>query len=103
MESGIKIKITKTNYRHKAHDIFAYYVTPQHSFLPYASSSSKSFEFNQWRIWAWETWGPSAERDSSFVRGWKDKPVWAWHTEDSQLRIYLRTEKELNWFKLRWM
>lgn len=102
MENDFKVKITKTNRRHKAHDVFDYYVTPQYSFLPYASSSTRSFKFNEWRIWAWETWGPSAERDSTFLRDQKELPLWAWHTEEESLRLYLRSEKELNWFKLRW-
>ena len=101
MEIGFDI--TKTNHRHKAHNLFAYYVKPKYTFFPHAANNtSTNFRFNEWRMWAWETWGPSAERDSPFVRGWKDNPVWAWHTEDNQLRLYLRSEKELNWFKLRW-
>ena len=88
---AIEMKITKTNHRHKAQDLFAYYVKPEHEALPFVVDYSVTFKFNEWRMWAWETWGPSAERDSSFVRGWKDKPVWAWHTEDNQLRLYLRS------------
>lgn len=98
----IKAKITKTNHRHKARDLFAYYVTPVYNLLPVAASRTRTHVFNEWRIWSWETWGPSAERDSIFLRDRKEPSLWAWHTDGGQLRLYLHSEKELNWFKLRW-
>jgi len=28
---------------------------------------------------------------------------WCWHTNFDNFKIYLRTEKEANWFKLKWL
>jgi hypothetical protein len=38
--------------------------------------------------------------DDSAV-GKNDK--WCWHTNFDNFKIYLRTEKEANWFKLKWL
>jgi hypothetical protein len=54
--------------------------------------------FCQVRNWFWETFGPSSEMlyyDDS-------DQVWAWITDTYRTRIYIRSNKELEWYKLRW-
>jgi len=108
MASELVAKITKMDRRHTGHEKFAYYVHP--SALPpqrrgYAFITSgiklvdRAHMFNQWRVWCWETWGAGTERDNP---GIEELAKWAWHTDQDQLRIYFRSEQELNWFKLRW-
>ncbi|NDG30596.1 hypothetical protein EB118_11065 [bacterium] len=57
------------------------------------------------RNWCWQTWGPSCEltlyyqvKESKYVTD-----EWCWHTEFDNLRIYLKSSKEANWFKLKWL
>lgn len=107
MEPTIICKVTKTDRRHTQHPLFAYYVTPaapppQKRGYAYVTAGIKLMDralvFNQWRVWCWETWGPGTERDNPMPSA-----KWAWHTEQTHLRIYLHSEQELNWFKLRWI
>jgi len=59
----------------------------------------------EWRNWCWDTWGPGLERDMAVEwnsKAWGDEVKWAWHTNDGAKRLYFATEKELNWFTLRW-
>jgi hypothetical protein len=65
--------------------------------------------FDEVRQWCWESFGPSTELDIWEVR---DRPEdtrndkWAWdrgqYNKSWRCIIYLATEKEANWFKLRW-
>ena len=89
-------KLTKTNHRHKAYSIFDYYVVPDT--IKYREVVNS---FTEWRKWAWESWGPSNERD--FIWTVTD-PLWSWHVDvrTKAYRIYLKSDKELNWFTLRW-
>jgi hypothetical protein len=31
------------------------------------------------------------------------EPKWAWHLDKYGRRLYFKTEKELNWFNMRWL
>ena len=59
------------------------------------------------RIWCWDTYGSSCELPHWLLlhdNQWgipNDK--WCWHTENDNFKIYLRTDKEANWFKLKWL
>lgn len=56
-------------------------------------------EFCAVREWCWETWGPGRElkfTDSS------RKFKWAFLVDSNRTRIYLKSDEELSWYKLRW-
>ena len=65
--------------------------------------------FDHAREWCWESFGPSCELDI-----WEELPTlneprnekWAWdrgqYNKSYRCMIYLATDKEANWFKLRW-
>jgi hypothetical protein len=52
------------------------------------------------RLWMWENFGPSSE----FVlhHHLDPSPQWCWDVSEYNIRIYFATDKEANWFKLRW-
>ena len=58
----------------------------------------KGKHFCDVRNWFWQTYGPSSElifyRDS--------QQVWAWITDGYRTRIYIKSNKELEWYRLRW-
>ena len=54
------------------------------------------------RNWCWDQWGPSSEvafleDNQSLV-----SEGWSWDTSEFKNRIYLATEKEYQWFLLKW-
>lgn len=57
--------------------------------------------FFEHRAWCCETWGASVELEHID----KHPNCWSWRIDyDAAIfRIYLSTEKEVNWFKLRWL
>jgi hypothetical protein len=57
-------------------------------------------QFKQIRNWCWETFGPSCELN--FLTKDEEK-VWAWTTDSYRVRLYLKSDKEVNWYKLRWL
>lgn len=57
-------------------------------------------EFVNIRIWAWQTWGESCEI-SSYMLLQKDY-VWSWDSDHNNMRVYLKGDKELAWFLLKW-
>ena len=57
-------------------------------------------QFKQIRNWCWETFGPSCELHFLAVDEIK---VWAWTTDSYRVRLYLKSDKEVNWYKLRWL
>jgi hypothetical protein len=63
--------------------------------------------FQKIRIWCWETFGPSAELDLVWGIYTGHDPFeatdrWSWRTENSELRIYFKSNAELSMFKLQW-
>jgi hypothetical protein len=91
--------VTKLDRRHKAFNQFTHYIAPV-----WSSQLADKIRFFEWRKWCWETWGPALERDVAMDIGSNHYLVgrWAWHTEDGHRRLYFATEKELNWFVLKW-
>lgn len=57
-------------------------------------------KFTEVRQWCWETFGASAEIMYARVH-YKDAK-YAWMS-DRSLRVYLKSDQELEWFKLRWL
>ena len=82
--------------RHKGHGTFVRRVQVL------GSSTDKVKNFNQLRVWCWETFGPSCERDSYCSAGMTSK--WAWHIDDDYYSpfIYLSNSETESLFKLKW-
>jgi hypothetical protein len=58
--------------------------------------------FCQIRQWCWEQWGPSCEQ--SLISFLEEKPTkWSWDSEHGNLRVLMATEKEYQWFLLKWV
>jgi len=87
-------KVTKMDKRHTASHKFKYYITPRGTSVEWNRKLLAAF-----REWAWTNWGPSTERDWASL---EFSPTWAWDTEYNHLRIYLRGDKELSMFHLKW-
>lgn len=99
------IEIRKTDKRHTGSGHFAYVLEVKGNpgkFDP----AGRMAEFNQVREWAWQTWGASCDRSHwlTMNNGYRF-PVnthWCWHTEFNELKIYLASDKEVTWAKLKW-
>lgn len=64
-------------------------------------------DYNEKRDWCIETWGNSCELPDwlalySNCPEYSVNQHWSWQTEHGLTRIYLRTDKEANWFKLKY-
>jgi len=79
-----------------------------HSFFKHMAEFNNSNEdilkFCDVREWCWEQWGPSREyyfwtRTEESRRN----PAYCWLNNDYNNRIYFATDKEAQWFGLRWM
>jgi hypothetical protein len=92
--------VTKLDRRHNGAGLFSHYITPV-----FQTTLADKLEFLEYRKWCWATWGPGMESEWAIeIARDRDQEVkWAWLTEYKQKRIYFRTEKELNWFNMRWM
>lgn len=87
--------VNRLDRRHKAYNQFTHYIAPI-----WASQLADKLRYFEWRNWCWTTWGPSMERESAIE--FNSKARWCWYTDDKQRRLYFATEKELNWFVLKW-
>ena len=113
-----KIKIKRTDSRYTGHQCFKYVVTivvtrdyVHWPFKPDCKIMVAVSEFLLLRDWCVKTWGMSCERDYYLLYldfndpGAPPAPInphWAWHSENKQLKIYLTSDNELEWFKLKW-
>jgi len=105
----MKFTFKRTDKRHNGHKDWQYIVVVQS--LPSArwgtdSKIQKTKFLNELREWCWTTYGPSCELELWLTLpegavGKNDK--WCWHTNFDNFKIYLRTEKEANWFKIKWL
>ncbi len=111
---GLELKFTKLDKRHTGHRDFQYYVTVLESatrpYRPHKYSNAGYFALRQLCT---ETWGLSCERDLWMklhplsVTGLSDVALnnhWVWHTDlnNSQYRIYLKSDEERAWLLLKW-
>ena len=58
-------------------------------------------KFCEIRAWCWSQWGSSCEVDT-VIKVFPNPPVWAWIKDDFRTKIYFQTEKEFQWFTLKW-
>jgi hypothetical protein len=86
------MKLKKLDRRHTGYG--------DYKFLVEFSRRNDFEQFFEARNWCWETWGPGCEVDQKH----KINQVipWAWQNSEWNLRIYLATEKEANWWSIRW-
>lgn len=92
-----KYYINRTFYRSRSSNIITLYDSTQ--------------LFYSWREWCWNTWGSSKELDSwledfrhmqSSNSAISHNEHWCFQHNQYATRIYLRTDKELSMFLLRW-
>ena len=108
----MKFKVTRTDRRHTAHQVFQYYVEPTYEI---GGRDERITAFKELRVWCWDMFGPGCERDFVVLR---PVPVgengecrmasvekWAWLTTtdaSQELRIYFN-EEAMTFFKLKWL
>ena len=106
----MKITVKKTDKRYTGSDVFGYVVDVRSTPFPVIhnklNKSQKVSQFHQVRDWCIQTWGMSCEREH-YLQMLNDEfdvnTHWCWHTEFYDTKIYLRSDKEANWFKLKWL
>lgn len=99
----------KLDKRNTGHNHWGYYINrpKRHYNSTFTLHQSQQVFFN-WREWCWSTWGPSKELvDWLEDRRQTTEPVshnehWCFQNDQYATRIYLRTDKELSLFLLRW-
>ena len=100
------IDIRKTDKRHTGSQYFAYVIEVKSSPGKF-DRPGRIAELNEIRQWCWTTWGPSSDREHWLTMKESNRFAvnehWCWHTEFNELKIYLATDKEANWAKLKWI
>ena len=105
----MKLTIKKTDKRHSGNHEWQYLVVVERGLVTRLGNTAlvhKATDLNSIREWCWTTYGPSCELEL-----WLNIPDntpsknthWCWHTNFNNFKIYLRTEKEANWFKMKWL
>jgi len=105
----MKLTIKRTDKRHTGNKVWQYLaIVERLPVTPYGSPTmiQKAIDLNIIREWCWTTYGPSCELE--LWLSLPDKAVgknihWCWHTNFNNFKIYLNSEKEANWFKLKWL
>ena len=87
--------IQKLDNRFRGHEFFEFAIVFRVEEIP---------QFVTAREWCWETMGPSTELENHWVNTNHD---WAWECNVSTVRptarIYLKSNKELVYFNLKWL
>jgi len=86
------MKLKKVDGRMNGHNLFKYYVS-----FGYNSHQN----FCDIREWCWEQWGPSCEFEY-WSKINSTNGAWCWVSDKYTKRIYLATDKEGQWFLLKW-
>lgn len=58
-------------------------------------------KFIEIRNWCWEQWGPSCELNF-WYKIQSPNPKWAWLMDEWRTRLYFGSDKEAQWFHLKW-
>ena len=106
----MKVTVKKTDKRYTGSNVFGYVVDIRNTPFPVIhtklNKSQKFSQFHQVRDWCIQTWGMSCEREhylQLFADGLAVNTHWCWHTEFYYTKIYLHSDKEANWLKLKWL
>lgn len=99
MKPILPYTLKKLDKRHKGYGSYEYILEPT---MSGGTRSARVRRFQNWREWCWATLGPSMER--TFIDlDYNDVDYkWTWYTDEYSARIYLKSDKELNWFILTW-
>ena len=103
-----RISIRKLDKRYTGSKDFQYFVKPGNPLLNplggfYQLTKLRYEIFFDLRVWCWQTWGPSCEYSLwSHVSDEQKNKHWAWDTENTKMRIYLASDKEAAWVRLKW-
>lgn len=84
------MRLKKLDKRNKGHETYKY--------MAVLNRSKEGDKFCEIRNWCWEQWGASSELDFYKSRN----PAWAWNVDEYEVRIYIGSDKEYQWFLLRW-
>lgn len=110
MSLSLTWQIRRTDRRMNGVEHFEYVASPKiikHDIFGTANKSKYlQLSLIEVREWCWQTWGPSCELTFFMsLQGVEGLPTdrWCWHTEFDSHKIYLKTDKEANWFKLKWL
>ena len=89
------------------HDVWQYVAQPVQTLAGYKGVAQRMSDLHEMRDWCWQTYGPSCELTHWMAMAANGlaphNDHWCWHTDFDNFKIYLRTEKEANWFKLKWL
>ena len=111
----MKWKITKLDRRHNGYTIMKYMVEIDHRSTPIGTSKDDRVQwFKDMRVWLWENYGPGCELDYMTIKlgtssdktessdfGIPTVERWAWQTSFGHMRIYLKSDAEMTFFKLK--
>ncbi len=102
------LTIRKTDKRFTGSDKFKYVVDIRTNSPGLVNSRIvKLNKFHEIRDWCITTWGMSCEREHWLTIDAIDNSNlnthWCWHTEFYDAKIYLASDKEVTWFKLKWL
>jgi hypothetical protein len=97
-------KVTTLDRRHSGYPFMKYMLEP----IEWPPSDDSSISgFKKLRMWMWDQFGPGCELD--FIQlhatgtGLEAMELWAWRTSaKGHRKIYLKSDAELAWFKLKW-
>mgnify|MGYP003350384398 FL=1 len=109
------LNITKLDRRHTGYNVMKYYIEVNR-FEVHGKDERTRF-FKDYRAWCWDQFGPGCELDyvaitlgtTSIVTpeekifGLPTREMWAWRTDYDNQRIFLKSDRELSWFKLKWV
>lgn len=95
------LTVEKLDKRHKGCEYFEFRIA-----IANAPLSVRLATYSELRRFCWDTWGPSEELVVYLRLHYNDdrSPKWAWHLNDFNYPyIYLKSDEELAFFKLKWM
>jgi hypothetical protein len=102
MSDNFKIKYLDKRYNGSRH--FNYVLEPinstNHRYVIF-SKGERILKFSKIREWMWATYGPSVEL-SIYESNECANPLWSWDTDNGNLRIYIKSDKELAFLQLKW-
>jgi hypothetical protein len=99
------IRSKRLDHRYNGVQWFSHLVEPvqrinPNNLTPY-NRAHKIKVFSEVRQWCWVTYGPSVElglyNDNPFAN-----ELWSWDIEHGNLRIYIKSDKELSLLLLKW-
>lgn len=85
------MKLKKLDRRMNGYGDFKYKITYR--------KRTERLKFIEARNWCWEQWGPSSEYEF-----WDQSvnPAWCWIVDEWETKILLASDKEGQWYTLKW-